>query len=75
MNRDRKIEKILECYRKLQEEGAGAVSVPTNNASSGKIAGLPPDDPPVDLRRKKYRNLNMFYRSSVKGADNARRKR
>ena len=51
MNRDSKIEKILECYRKLQEEGA--VSIPTNNASSGKIAGLPPDDPPVDLRRKK----------------------
>ena len=53
MNRDSKIKKILECYRKLQEEGAGAVSVPTNNASSGKIAGLPPDDPPVDLRKKK----------------------
>jgi len=70
-----KIEKIIECYRKLQEEGGGAVSVPTNNASSGKIAGLPPDDPPVDLRKKKYKKLNMFYRQSVKGDDNARRKR
>ena len=75
MNRDSKIEKILECYRKLQEEGAGAVSVPTNNASSGKIAGLPPDDPPVDLRKKKYRNLNMFFRNSVRGERNASRKR
>ncbi len=76
-----KIEKIIECYRKLQEEGGmggGApapVSVPTNNASSGKIAGLPPDDPPVDLRKRKYKKLNMFYRQSVKGDDNARRKR
>ena len=80
-----KIEKIIECYRKLQEEGGGgaggaaagggAVSVPTNNASSGKIAGLPPDDPPVDLRKRKYKKLNMFYRQSVKGEDNARRQR
>jgi len=78
-----KIEKIIECYRKLQEEGGGAggaaaggaVSVPTNNASSGKIAGLPPDDPPVDLRKRKYKKLNMFYRQSVKGDDNARRQR
>jgi hypothetical protein len=73
------IEKIIECYRKLQEEGGmggGApLSVPTNNASSGKIAGLPPDDPPVDLRKRKYKKLNMFYRQSVKGDDNARRKR
>ena len=59
-----KAEKLLECYRRLKEEGA--IGVPTNNASSGNIAGLPPDDPPVDLRRKKYRNLNMFYRQAVK---------
>ena len=59
-----KVEKLLECYRRLKEEGA--IGVPTNNASSGAIAGLPPDDPPVDLRRKKYKKLNMFYRQSVK---------
>ena len=33
--------------------GAGAVSGPTNNASSGAIAGLPPDQPPV-RKKKKY---------------------
>ena len=29
-----------------------AVAVPTNNASSGAIAGLPPDTPPVKQRKK-----------------------
>ena len=33
--------------------GAAAAGVPTNNASSGNIAGLPPDTPPV-RRKKKY---------------------
>ena len=33
--------------------GAAAVGVPTNNASSGAIAGLPPDSPPVK-KKKKY---------------------
>ena len=28
-------------------------SAPTNNASSGNIAGLPPDDPPVNKKKKK----------------------
>ena len=27
--------------------------VPTNNASSGNIAGLPPDNPPVNKKKKK----------------------
>ena len=79
-----KVDKILECYRALKEEGAmgggsmGPTSaVPTNNASSGKIAGLPPDQPPVDLRKRKARKLNMFYRQAVKqsrkGAKNGRK--
>ena len=29
-------------------------SVPTNNASSGNIAGLPPDNPPVKRKKKTY---------------------
>ena len=29
-------------------------SAPTNNASSGNIAGLPPDDPPVKKKKKTY---------------------
>ena len=28
-------------------------AIPTNNASSGNIAGLPPDDPPVRKKKKK----------------------
>ena len=31
--------------------------VPTNNASSGNIAGLPPDDPPVKKGRKKKKYI------------------
>ena len=32
-------------------------SVPTNNASSGNIAGLPPDNPPVKKGRKKKKYI------------------
>ena len=41
------IDKFLNKY--FREE---AVAVPTNNASSGAIAGLPPDTPPVKQRKK-----------------------
>ena len=69
----------IECYRALKEEGAMGASagVPANNASSGAIAGLPPDEPPVDLRKRGPRQLNMFYRQAVKqsrkGAKNGRK--
>ncbi len=36
-----------------KEETGSAAGVPTNNASSGNIAGLPPDTPPVK-KRKRY---------------------
>ena len=29
--------------------------VPTNNASSGNIAGLPPDEPPIKKKKKKFK--------------------
>ena len=29
------------------------MAVPTNNASGGEIAGLPPDSPPVKKKKKK----------------------
>lgn len=35
--------------------------VPTNSASSGAIAGLPPDEPPVRKKRKKFRT-DIFQR-------------
>jgi len=46
------INKIIKKIRDLREEMASA-GVPTNNASSGNIAGLPPDTPPV-RKKKKY---------------------
>ena len=41
------IDKFINKY--FREE---AVAVPTNNARSGAIAGLPPDTPPVKQRKK-----------------------
>ena len=46
------INKIIGIIRNLNEEGMAGL--PANNASSGAIAGLPPDQPPV---RKKKRQL------------------
>ena len=49
-NRDQmktKLENIINMIRSLKEEA------PVNNASSGAIAGLPPDSPPVK-KKKKY---------------------
>jgi hypothetical protein len=39
--------------------------VPTTNVGSGQIAGTPEagDLPPVDLRKKKYKNLPLFYKT------------
>ena len=41
-------------------------SVPTNNASSGNIAGLPPDDPPVKKKKKKKKKYIYGGRGSRK---------
>ena len=41
-------ENQFNSYDPLKEEA------PTNNASSGNIAGLPPDNPPVKRKKKKY---------------------
>jgi hypothetical protein len=43
-----KLDKIINIIRNLNEE----VAVPTNNASGGAIAGLPPDQPPVRKKKK-----------------------
>ena len=40
------LDKIIDIIRNLNEEGM-MVGGPANNASSGNIAGLPPDQPPV----------------------------
>jgi len=49
------IDRIIEIVRTLKEEGAPAV--PTNNASSGAIAGLPPDQPPVRKRKRERKYM------------------
>lgn len=35
-------------------------------ASGGGLAGLPPDEPPVDLRKKKYKRIPYFFRVLLK---------
>jgi len=54
-----KLLKIINIIRSLREEGS-----PTMNLGSGKIAGTVQagDDPPVDLRRKKYKRLPLLYK-------------
>jgi len=48
-----KLDKIINLIREMNEDVA--IAAPTNNASSGAIAGLPPDQPPVNLNKKKKR--------------------
>jgi len=61
--------KLINIVRNLREDGMVGSGIPTNNASSGNIAGLPPDNPPVfkkkriDLRGKKERNWNPFFKN------------
>jgi len=53
--------KLINIVRNLREDGEIVI---TNNASSGKIAGLPPDNPPVFKKRKtelKGKNRNPFF--------------
>ncbi len=54
-----KIDIIIEAVRAHLKEDA-----PINNVGSGKIAGTSEagDDPPVDLRKKKRRNWNPFFK-------------
>ena len=35
-------------------------------ATGGGLAGLPPDEPPVDLRKKKYKRIPYFFRQLLK---------
>tara|TARA_B100000131_G_scaffold136696_1_gene133326 strand:- start:56 stop:247 length:192 start_codon:yes stop_codon:yes gene_type:complete len=41
------INRIISIIRNLKEDA------PTNSAGSGNIAGLPPDHPPVNIKKKK----------------------
>ena len=53
-------ENQFNSYDPLKEEA------PTNNASSGNIAGLPPDDPPVKKKKKKKKKYIYGGRGSRK---------
>lgn len=50
------IDKIISLVRIIKEEGM--------TLGSGQFAGTKEagDDPPVDLRKKKYRNWNPFFK-------------
>lgn len=59
-----KVDKLIQVVRSLKEEmGVGAITNATNPQNGPiHIAGLPPDNPPVDLRRGKRRNWNPFFK-------------
>ena len=50
------LDKIIGIIRNLNEEGMLSAG-PANNASSGNIAGLPPDQPPVRKRKKERKYM------------------
>ena len=50
------LDKIIGIVRNLNEEGMMAAG-PANNASSGNIDGLPPDEPPVRKRKRDRKYL------------------
>ncbi len=68
-----KIDKIIDAFRNaMYHEFSVSEEVPTNAASSGAIAGLPPDEPPVKLdgRRKYVRKyLDKLTKSRKKRED------
>ena len=49
-NDDSRLDRLIDMVRSIREEVAAA---PTNNASGGAIAGLPPDSPPVFKKKKR----------------------
>ena len=63
--------KIISIVRDLKEENGA----PTMSLGAGGIAGTVEagDDPPVDLRRRKERGWNIFFRDLVK--QNKKRKK
>jgi len=62
-----KIDKVISIIRNLREDGVVAVT-PTNSLANGKIAGTVEagDTPPVDLRKRKTRTWNPFFKDLAK---------
>ena len=62
-----KLDKLIATVRFIREqEGAAPAATPTNNASSGNIAGFSPDQPPVFLKKKKNIYLGLGSRNRWK---------
>jgi hypothetical protein len=56
-----KLDNVINILRSCITE-----EVPTMNLGTGKIAGTPeadPGNPPVDLRKKKHRTWNPFFKN------------
>lgn len=49
-----KLEKIINIIREEM------------TATGGSLAGLPPEEPPVDLRKRKYKRIPFFFRELLK---------
>lgn len=64
------LDKIISIVRQyIVEDGMSASAVPTNSTNPPgqiNISGLPPDTPPVDLRKEKRRNWNPFFKNLAK---------
>jgi len=59
------INKIINIVRDLKEDAMAAA--PTNSVGGGGIAGLPPDQPPVNLKKRKKRPT-ILARGKMPGA-------
>lgn len=66
----KKIDRVIEAfrnYRNLREDGMGVSAVgPTNKVGDGEKSlgyNIQTGTPPVDLRKKKNRNWNPFFKN------------
>ena len=68
--KDQTLNHIISIVRNyIAEEGMSASVAPTNSTNPPNqinISGLPPDTPPVDLRKGKRRNWNPFFKELAK---------
>lgn len=64
------LDRIISIVRHyIAEDGMSASAAPTNSTNPPgqiNISGLPPDTPPVDLRKGKRKNWNPFFKDLAK---------
>jgi hypothetical protein len=64
------LDRIISIVRHYIVEDGMSVSVASTNSTNPpgqiNIAGLPPDTPPIDLRKGKRRNWNPFFKDLAK---------